>query len=391
MHKLRKLAAGIAAAAAVTVVASAVPALADPPVGAHGKQIVPADYDVVAVGANTDDNLFNQLALDYDATIPAKKHSAALPYLYSFNALPPGVTQAAPGVTYKITPKAGCGAETRPNGSSAGLTALDNSPVDAKNPKDYCIDIARSSSGRSSAAPGPVAGGDAYVALAEDAVTWAVRDTGATKTVPATYAPKTLNLAQLKAIFRCTDTTWGEVGGTAGKPIKVYLPQEGSGTLSFWLKALGLPTSGPLPSCISQKPEENEGTYKGFNSPNAIFIYSVGDWIAQKYHSPLPGKKPAAGQNKFGTDNIGYLGLGKIDGVSPITSARVPTINKAFKATHFTRTIYDIVRWEVAGDHIPADLNRILAKTGYFCHNSTATKAIESYGFLPALTCGSVS
>jgi hypothetical protein len=229
------------------------------------------------------------------------------------------------------------------------------------------------------------------VALAEDAVTWATRDTGATKAVPATYAPKTLNLAQLKAIFLCKDTTWGEVGGTAGKPIKVYLPQSGSGTLSFWEKALGLPTSGPLPSCISQAPEENEGTYKGFNSPNAIFIYSVADWIAQKYHSPLPGKKPTAGQNKFGNDIVGYLGLGKIDGISSLTSAKVPTINKAFKATKFTRTIYDIVRWEAAGDHIPANLNRILSRTGYFCANSTATKAIESYGFLPALTCGSVS
>ncbi len=49
MPKVRKLTAGIAAAAAVAVVA-------DPPVGSHNKAVVPASYDVVGVGANTDAN-----------------------------------------------------------------------------------------------------------------------------------------------------------------------------------------------------------------------------------------------------------------------------------------------------------------------------------------------
>ena len=57
----------------------------------------------------------------------------------------------------------------------------------------------------------------------------------------------------------------------------------------------------------------------------------MADWVAQKYHSPLPGKKPTASQNQFGTDQVGFLGLGKIAGVSPLTTAKVPTINKAFK------------------------------------------------------------
>ena len=103
--------------------------------------------------------------------------------------------------------------------------------------------------------------------------------------------------------------------------------------------------------------EENQGLSTQFNSPNAIFIYSVGDWIAQKYHSPLAGHKPTAAQNKFGTDQVGFLGLGNIDGVSPIINAKVPTINTAFKSTGFTRTLYDIVRY-AGGDHIPADLDR---------------------------------
>jgi ABC-type phosphate transport system substrate-binding protein len=237
MLTLRRLAAGIAAAAALAVVATAVPALADPPTGSSGKGVVPASYDVVGVGANTDDNLFNQLTADYDKAIPAGKHSASRPSFYSFNAQKPGSTSTAPT---SIVTKAGCKAITRPNGSTAGLKALDANTADGAGKS--CIDFARSSSGRSATSPKPAAGGVLYVALAEDAVTYATRDTHATKTVPATYAPASLTLAQLKAIFLCTDTNWKQVGG-ANQPIRAYLPQTGSGTLSFWLKALGITAS----------------------------------------------------------------------------------------------------------------------------------------------------
>ena len=77
--------------------------------------------------------------------------------------------------------------------------------------------------------------------------------------------------------------------------------------------------------------------------------------------------------------------------MSALSVAKVPAINKGFRVTGFTRTLYDIIRYQAKGDHIPANLDRILGRTGYFCHNTTATKAIVSYGFLPALTCGSVS
>ena len=94
----------------------------------------------------------------------------------------------------------------------------------------YCVDFARSSRRPVGHLPAPKPGGVGYVALATDAVTWAVRDTGATKTVPASYAPKSLTLAQLKAIFSCSVTNWKQVGG-GNAPIKAYLPQAGSGTL----------------------------------------------------------------------------------------------------------------------------------------------------------------
>jgi ABC-type phosphate transport system substrate-binding protein len=380
MHKLRRLAAGIAATAAVAMVATAaVPALADPPKGT-----VPTAYSIVGVGSNTDENLFSALTASYNATIKAP--SAAHPHVYSWNATPPGSTSTA--TTY-ITPKAGCSAKTvRPNGSGAGLSALDDN---TKVGKYYCIDFARSSSSRSSKAPKPGSNGVSYVALATDAVTYATRDTGAAKGQPETYAPKNLTLAQLRKIFLCTDTNWKQVGGP-NQPIKAYLPQTSSGTYSFWIKKLGITAQG---GCVNVKLEQNQGLSKAFDSPNAIFIYSVADYIAQKYHSPLAGHAPTAGQNKFGTDQIGYLGLNKIDGISPVTTAKIPTINPAFKTTTFTRTIYDIVRWTAGTrDHIPAYLEPFFgskAARGYVCSNKTAIAEIADYGFLPAATCGSGS
>ena len=161
MRQLRKLAAGIAVAAAVAMVASAVPALADPPTSG-GKQVVPGTVDVVSVGANTDENLFNALSGAWDKTITPKEHSAAHPDIYSWNATVPGSTSTA---KVTIVPKKGCATITRPNGSGAGLTALDESQVIDKTV--HCVDFARSSSGRSSTSPAPKVGGVGYVALAD--------------------------------------------------------------------------------------------------------------------------------------------------------------------------------------------------------------------------------
>ena len=41
--------------------------------------------------------------------------------------------------------------------------------------------------------------------------------------------------------------------------------------------------------------------------------------------------------------------------------------------------------------HLLHEADPILGRAGYFCANSKATKLIEDYGFLPALTCGSIS
>jgi ABC-type phosphate transport system substrate-binding protein len=380
MRKLSRLMAGavtMAAAAALVAgsVATASAAPNDPPKG-----VTPKAYDIVGVGSNTTEDVIDQIAVGYDAGV--KDHSPAHPYLYSWDALPVGVSVAPVGVTYKVTPKAGCSAIDRPNGSGAGVTALNDTSLDGKTGYP-CLDFARSSGGRKPTQPAFGTGGITFVAFAKDAITWAVRG-------KSTDAPKTLTTAQLKGIFACDTKNWDKVGGKPGA-ITVYLPQAGSGTLSTWEKFMGLPTSGPLPSCISQAPEENEGTYKGFNSPNAIFIYSIGAYVAQKYHSAAIGKKPVKGQNEFGENDTGYLTLGKIGGVAPLSSAKVPTINPKFP-TSYWRTLYNVVNYSATTkDHISKKLEGIFGSTGYLCKDAAAKTAIRNYGFVTTPLCGSVS
>jgi ABC-type phosphate transport system substrate-binding protein len=387
MRKLSRMMAGAAAlAAAVALVAGGVTTAASAdPIGHNGQKTVPAYFDIVGVGSNTTEYVMDQISVDYNKTIAPKAHSVAHPYIYSYDALPAG--QNAPNVKFKITPKAGCKVIERPDGSTDGLNALDISQSLVRSKLTYrCIDYARSSGGRKPTSPKEAPGGVVFDAFAKDAITWAARSAA----TGGTDAPATMTTAQLKAIFSCTDTNWSQVGGKAGA-IKVYLPQSGSGTLSTWEKFMGITTLG---SCVSQAPEENEGTFAGFNSPNAIFIYSIGAYVAQKYHSAACGAKPTKAQNEFGCNLTGKLALGKILGVSPITSAKVPVINPKFPATYF-RTVYNILRYNVGTkDHIGPKLEKFFsskALKGYLCTSPTATAAIKAYGFIPTPLCGSIS
>ena len=377
MRKLSKLFAGAAtmAAAAALVAGTVTTASAapkDPPRG-----ITPQAFDIVGVGSDTTTPLLDQLSVNFNATV--RKHNAAHPWLFSYDALPPGVTK--PGI-YKIRPKAGCPVLTRPNGSTAGWTALAQNVTVGKTGR-FCFDFSRSSGARNPKAPKAGPGGLLWVAFAKDAITWSTR----TAAHGNTNAPASLTLAQLQGIFTCKTTNWNQVGGKAGA-IKVYLPQPGSGTLATWEKFMGITTVG---SCVSQAPEENEGVFAGFNNPNAVFIYSIGAFIAEKYHSAACGAKPKPGQNLFGCNQTGFLGINKISGVSPTTTAKVPVINLKFPADFF-RTLYNVVRWSgTTKTHIPAYLQGLFSKSGFLCTSRLAQRQVTNYGFINTPTCGSTS
>jgi ABC-type phosphate transport system substrate-binding protein len=389
MRKLTKILTG--AAIVATSLALAMPAAsADPTSGTKVQE-----YDLVGVGSNSIQAVMDQLAWNYDTNANViKHHSASDPMIYSWDATTPGTTTSLDN----ITTKAGCTAIPRAdvNGSSNGISELAEN-VKTKDGKYYCIDFARSSRARKSSDPSDVL----FVPLARDAVTYSTDAT--------TYAPANLTTAQLLAIYTCKVTEWTQVGGKAapkGKSdaIDAYIPQSGSGTRSFWLTAIG-DTSGSTCGndlATTKDPngslEENEGTNAVFaNNPNAIFPFSVGSWLSQKYRSAAVGKKPTSSQNKYGNNLTGVLVLHDINGTAPDvkttgsnTKISPYLTNPKFTAA-FIRTLYDVVRKDTAKgneyDMDPREANFFSPK-GYFCSSANSKAAIVDYGFLVYALCG---
>src|SRR5258708_9674460 len=315
MRMLKKL--FVAAGAAATVTAMAMgPAVADPPKG-----VTPKETDVVGVGSDTLEFLMDQFSLDYNHT-----HTGAK--LYSWDALNP-VT----GLTDNIVTKSGCAAVPRPNGSSAGISTL-IANAKTTDGKRFCVDYARSSRPRASTDPAKGPGGIVFVALGTDGVTWAANST--------TNAPSNLTTAQLGGIYSCTITNWNQVGGKSGT-INAHLPQTSSGTTKFFLTAIGVST--PC-SCVGSTAEENQGINKARSAPNTIFPYSIGKYIAEKFHSAKctnatctgnPPCVPTANQNKFGCNTHGSMVLKKINGTVPTAGTGTSTIINSKFSPSFLR------------------------------------------------------
>jgi ABC-type phosphate transport system substrate-binding protein len=376
MRKWIKLVTGATAIASVTALAIA-PAMADP-INSHGRSVTPKASDIVTVGSQTDQYLFDQLSVDYNRAFPKRAQ------FYSWDAL------NAKGVDNNIVTKAGAAPIVRPNGSGAGVSAL---ILNAKIGKYYAIDVARSSSPRSSTSPPKAKGGVVFVALAKDAVTYAT-NTGSN-------APDNLTTADLTAIYNCTATKWNQVGGTSDATIDAQLPPTTSGTRKFFLAQIGVTAPG---SCVNSAPgesattppptgnvpEENEGTSKFLQGKNVIFPYSVGAWIEQVYHSSGKNK------NEFGVDDHGKLQLRDLNRTAPTTGRGAKTVINSRFTPDFIRTLYDVVRWASTPDNIPAYLEPIFASahartSGWICSSKVAQQAILDYGFLTTPFCGTGS
>jgi ABC-type phosphate transport system substrate-binding protein len=384
MRMLNKLIAGTAVVASATALAVA-PALADPITGS-GKAVVPSQSDVVGVGSDTIQNLFDQFSIDFNASIRRG------PRLYSWDALNPKT-----GLTDNIKTKTTCASIMRPNGSSAGITAL-IANTKSKDKKHFCIDFARSSRGRKSTDPSKGPGGILFVALAKDAVTFATNS--------GSHAPTNLTTAQLNAIYTCKDTNWSQVGGSSA-PIVAELPQSGSGTRAFFETAIGI-TDSSVGSCVGQTAQENEGVnavFTGKNAKNVIFPYSIGKYIAEKFHSakclksscaPVKGVacKPTKKQNRFGCDTHGNMLLRKINGTQPTNGTGSKTVINPHFTANFVRTVYAVVRWATTKDHIPAYLEGFFGSAshhGWVCGTKAAHQDLINYGFLPTPFCGTGS
>jgi ABC-type phosphate transport system substrate-binding protein len=382
MRMLKKLLATAVVTASATALAVG-PALADP-INSSGKKVTPKETDVVGVGSDTIQFLLDQFSFDYN-----KAHKTGT-HLYSWDALNPKT-----GGSEQISLKSGCTKILRPNGSSAGITTLAaNQKTNDK--KHFCADFARSSRARASTDPSRGPGGIQFVALGKDAVTYATNAT--------TNAPANLSTAQLNSIYSCSVTNWNQVGGK-NAPIKAVLPQTSSGTRSFFLTAIGLGTSGPG-GCVNSTPEENEGVDPVLKGPNVIFPFSIGKYIAEKFHSAnctnagctaTPPCHPKAGQNRFGCDTHGKMVLHSINHTKPTTGTGAKTVINAHFTPAFVRTVFIVVRFSAGtSTHIPKALQKFFNPAhskvkGWACSNTTAHKDLINYGFLPTPFCGTGS
>ena len=382
MRMLKKLLATAVVTASATALAVG-PALADP-INGSGKPVTPKETDIVGVGSDTIQFLLDQFSFDYN-----KSHKTG-PRLYSWDALNPKT-----GLTDNIALKSGCAKIARPNGSSAGiLTLAANTKTTDK--KAFCADFARSSRPRSSSDPSRGPGGIQFVALGKDAVTYATNAT--------TNAPANLTTAQLNGIYSCSITNWNQVGGK-NAPIKAELPQTSSGTRAFFLTAIGLGTSGPG-GCVDSTAEENEGVNPVLAGPNVIFPFSIGKYLAEKFHSAKcvnakctgsPACHPKAGQNRFGCDTHGNMVLRNINGTKPTTGTGAKTVINAHFTPKFVRTVFIVVRFSTStSNHIPKALQPFFDSAhsgtkGWVCASAAAHQDLINYGFLPTPFCGTGS
>jgi ABC-type phosphate transport system substrate-binding protein len=373
-----KLLGAATVAAAITALGAATPALADPPSG-----VTPKPTDVVGVGSDTVQNVMDQFSHDYNLN-----HSRG--QLFSFDATNP--TTGAMGDPIQLKSGSSNCNIPRPDGSSLGITALENTKTTTGGRP--CIDFARSSRARASTDPTTIS----FINLAGDAESY--------WTQPGSNAPKNLTTADLTAIYNCTITRWNQIPGNAGgskATISVFLPQNGSGTRAFWLSAIGLTTPG---SCVSTSAtragaagandntlQENQGVAPilNANKANVIIGGSIGKWIAEKFHSAKCGTiaqcfadptncHPTASQNLFGCDTHGTMVLNSINGTKPTVGTGTGTvINPSFTAT-FTRLLFEVVNSPEGT--IPANLKPYFGPSGFTCNSATSTKDLKNYGFL---------
>jgi phosphate transport system substrate-binding protein len=267
----------------------------------------------------------------------------------------PNDGQSCPGIHYSTS-------NQPPNGSGAGISALINDT-------NGCIDIARSSRGRSGSDPANI---DFY-AFAIDGVSWSGYAGG--------KAPVNLTQAQLQGIYLCTNggrpaiTNWNQVGGQTGSIIR-YLPQVNSGTLAFFeTRILGLSSAqqGVLDDSACQtKPiriQENSGdqVVSGFR-PFAINPYSFADWTAQK-NGVLP-------------DHRGGSFLGAVNGVGPAPASTQEGCGPCFLGRRY---VYNVLKqgsrnFDNALNFAGVDSSH----NGWLCNNSDTVRfVIAGFGFVP--------
>jgi len=332
---------------------------------------------------------------------------------------PDGSTQGAGALRQSMASLPNSGATsttyTTPAGESISLTGTNASgttdtvtgDLPSVAPGPGCIDIARSSSTPPTADVEPTSGLLQYIPFALDAVTVAIGSTASTighpastnesgtEPTPATnllsstgVAPD-FTLAQLEAMYdNATPETAANNGVTyaprtpggtipAGDTaIDLYIPQAGSGTLSFFAGKLGFSATTPpawdyqtiqsdggqtVSDWVNQQVEEHDGTDVTVD-PNGLTPFSIAQYIAQKNgHNP----------------RFHQAVLLDIGGVSPTNGT---ALNTTFP---LIREVYLVIPYDKAvngsdGNYDPNLASLMVSGSSTLCHDSIL---IGQYGF----------
>jgi phosphate transport system substrate-binding protein len=316
------------------------------------------------VGSDTTNNVMKDFANYYNNHVPSGEDNKVYntpPVLtgsstFTVNGNKTGDGPCTSGFTYDSS------GNKPPNGSSSGINALLN-----EDQGSGCTDVARSSRGRSGTDPSTLE----FYAFAKDAVTWAHWTGG--------NSPSNLTQDQLKGIYLCDQpgglprfTNWNQVGGT-NHSIHRYLPQLGSGTLSFFeTRILGLTSAqqGVLDdsSCATAptRIEENTGNQVAASEQDfAILPYSFANYTAQAL-----GTDP---------DVRGGSSMGSINGIAPSAT----TINN--KTFLGIRWVYNVLK--TSSPDYDAALQVVGVSTAHgnslLCADNSAVQTIISnHGFV---------
>lgn len=257
MNKKKVIAAGAAIGLAATLL-----------VTGPGANAEPVGNGPVIVGSDTLQDVLNALTNGTTISGGSVRSTAGTGFAASFDATG----------TATIQTKSNGPRFTRPNGSTAGVTALSRS-IDGLaylgTPIPNQVDVARSSSGATVVANGQLL----YIPFGRDALSYA-------HSGGANAAFDNLDQATLKGIFECTITTIG------GEPVVPVIPQTGSGTRTDFISKVGI---GTLGGCVVVGQEHDTKTLADGSAfpDNAVTAMSAAQWVAQN---------TGAGVDRRGTD-----------------------------------------------------------------------------------------
>jgi ABC-type phosphate transport system substrate-binding protein len=237
----------------------------------------PSSSDVVGVGSDTVQNMMDFISDGDNAGDAGFNSTGAVNKVVSFDATPDandragylnGSTSAAlKPLNPTVVLRAGSSPIQRPNGSGAGIAALL-----ADTGAQEQISFVRASRAPKASEESTMVSNQGTqlhtVEISDDPLEIAYAS--ASSNIPAGG----LSVAQLTAIYSCTDTKWTQVGGTSGDTIIPLIPQSGSGTRTTFLADISVTTPGP---CVQTVEENDPTSITGSSAPaDTIAPFSTG-------------------------------------------------------------------------------------------------------------------